>query len=605
MASSSSSLQRGKACIRCRRRKIVGISYTRDLLQDDLTYFQRCDSARPVCTPCVGANRSDDCEYTDNQGRTRTQILEENVSRLEARLQELENPDISAQTILLSNPYDANTSAADIAGHLAQAFLAPVPASLPAVMNWWEFEEPPAQVIDMLVALFLPHATVLGFALSPERFGNALRLPMLHPARPHPALLHAVFLWGLRLSNVPDLIQHEGLYLQRTILALQDALGGGGSILERPAVAQRRVHAVQASLLLAQYFFTLGRLLEGRYHANAAVALAVSCRMHRITSASTTADPTPAQTGSLAQEASLLELAPARDSVELGERVRVFWAAYSIDRCWSVALNAPCTLTDDASFGTQILTPWPRELGQYEQIANLPIAFAPDLRNGTVHHFVFGHSAQAHNDRADSYAALRAKGSAIYERASSLSRSIQIEGGQRAPENLRAEIEALAHTTAQFANELTPLDRLDIGAHITEARQSLMVVHSLAHAAMIQLHAVTSATPEGELGVSAASLEHAREIDMILELATNGEVVTETQQGSAAASPVLDPILSITGMSAARTFLQEYHRMRLGPYTHISRGQMESYRTSVGQIIGVLRRAAGIANNYPIFCEHS
>ncbi len=39
---------------------------------------------------------------------------------------------------------------------------------------------------------------------------------------------------------------------------------------------------MQAELLLAIYFFCLGRYLEGRYHANAAVSLAVSCGLHRI-----------------------------------------------------------------------------------------------------------------------------------------------------------------------------------------------------------------------------------------------------------------------------------------------------------------------------------
>lgn len=75
----------------------------------------------------------------------------------------------------------------------------------------------------------MPHARQLNFALSIPRFIASLALPTLHPARPHPALLHTIYLWALHLSRTDDLMQHEGLYLQRAILALQDALGGGSA----------------------------------------------------------------------------------------------------------------------------------------------------------------------------------------------------------------------------------------------------------------------------------------------------------------------------------------------------------------------------------------
>ena len=61
--------------------------------------------ARPVCTPCIEAKRIEDCEYTDNQGITRTQMLEENVARLESRLRELEGGVDSDQQVVLRDPY--------------------------------------------------------------------------------------------------------------------------------------------------------------------------------------------------------------------------------------------------------------------------------------------------------------------------------------------------------------------------------------------------------------------------------------------------------------------------------------------------------------------
>lgn len=47
----------------------------------------------------------DECEYTD-VGRSRTQILEENISHLEARIKELENPgDGPSSSVHLHDPY--------------------------------------------------------------------------------------------------------------------------------------------------------------------------------------------------------------------------------------------------------------------------------------------------------------------------------------------------------------------------------------------------------------------------------------------------------------------------------------------------------------------
>ncbi|KAF8832107.1 hypothetical protein HHX47_DHR1000886 [Lentinula edodes] len=55
--------------------------------------LNKCDGLRPTCTQCLRSARPGDaCEYADS-GRTRTQMLEDNISRLEARIRELEEPD--------------------------------------------------------------------------------------------------------------------------------------------------------------------------------------------------------------------------------------------------------------------------------------------------------------------------------------------------------------------------------------------------------------------------------------------------------------------------------------------------------------------------------
>lgn len=63
--------------------------------------IQRCDGARPICNQCTRASVVD-CEYTDN-GPTASQILEENVSELEARIRAIQG---GPAPIVLHNPHD-------------------------------------------------------------------------------------------------------------------------------------------------------------------------------------------------------------------------------------------------------------------------------------------------------------------------------------------------------------------------------------------------------------------------------------------------------------------------------------------------------------------
>lgn len=68
---------------------------------------QRCDGGRPICGQCVRTNREADCEYTDGPGPSPTQMLEEQIARLEARIREIEHPELVVPSITL-NPAQAN-----------------------------------------------------------------------------------------------------------------------------------------------------------------------------------------------------------------------------------------------------------------------------------------------------------------------------------------------------------------------------------------------------------------------------------------------------------------------------------------------------------------
>ncbi len=67
--------------------------------------LQRCDGAKPSCQQCVRAKKQDLCEYDDGKGKTRTQLLRETVSRLEARIKELETTELTSPSIPLFDPH--------------------------------------------------------------------------------------------------------------------------------------------------------------------------------------------------------------------------------------------------------------------------------------------------------------------------------------------------------------------------------------------------------------------------------------------------------------------------------------------------------------------
>ncbi|KAG8682354.1 hypothetical protein FRC08_015018, partial [Ceratobasidium sp. 394] len=66
-------LQRGSACLSCRKRKL------------------KCDAVRPACRKCVTAGRPDECVYDEGKQKTRTQLLQEKVKELEDKLLSLES----------------------------------------------------------------------------------------------------------------------------------------------------------------------------------------------------------------------------------------------------------------------------------------------------------------------------------------------------------------------------------------------------------------------------------------------------------------------------------------------------------------------------------
>ena len=198
---------------------------------------------------------------------------------------------------------------------------------------------------------FVQHAREFGFFLDIHRFldqvytrgsrSNSLTI-----------LLNVVYLLGAKLSANPQVQTQEQSLLSRALQYLPRAL---------PEDRGGAMYVMQAEVLLANYFFNGNRQLEGMYHTNAAVSIAMTFNLHLIRSNRRCRS---------AAEASR-SLPPPVDTLEEGERINGFWTVFVLDRCWAIASGSAPAFTDDEAAGTQIDTPWPMDLSAYQAVSIL------------------------------------------------------------------------------------------------------------------------------------------------------------------------------------------------------------------------------------------
>jgi hypothetical protein len=165
--------------------------------------------------------------------------------------------------------------------------------------------------------IFLRFSPTLGFFLNNQRFTSSFHVsaPFGHPTRPSPALLSAVYLWGITLSSSETLMSHEDVFVSRALYHASNA--------PTTTHPQRAKHAIQAELLISQYFFKSGHLAEGKAHSDTAMRIALSHRAHKIRGLRPFVSGQPL------------------DAIELGERINSWWAGelLSFKRCAQILNN--------------------------------------------------------------------------------------------------------------------------------------------------------------------------------------------------------------------------------------------------------------------------
>ncbi|KAJ7611661.1 hypothetical protein FB45DRAFT_313702 [Roridomyces roridus] len=444
-------LQRGSACLSCRKRKL------------------KCDGTRPICTQCIKMNRDDECEYDDKKQKSRTQKLKEKLSVLEQRLRELESESAAASpsgsdasslglpltqhsspelTALPASVYDTTPAAyrsaapvlplldSELLGNLdglfenyawsnsssssslhggpsgygtpnmdaedpeqtVHPFLEMSPFSNLATspdfpyMPRWNPQDPlPYENRKILLDIFLAHRHQCWFDGQVDRF--SLSAAHAYGSEPHPALMNAIYLLACHFARSPYCSEIEPVFFTRALHEITVALDN----------SDRLVDVVQASCLLAVYLYINCRALEGYCQSFSAARLAVGLGLHQIRPGD---DPQLA----FGESSTPVPIPPARDDAEVADRISAFWQVFMVDRCWSVASGLPVALPDGDCPQVRIKTPWPSVV--LEKDPTITEASTNTISGLFEHRPMLG----LQSDSMLYIPALRAKAAALYER---------------------------------------------------------------------------------------------------------------------------------------------------------------------------------------------
>ncbi|KAJ6488868.1 Zn(2)-Cys(6) binuclear cluster domain-containing protein [Mycena sanguinolenta] len=419
---------RSKACVNCKRRKI------------------KCDGERPSCGQCARSVGFRDCEYPED-GPSRTQILEEQISILEARIDDMEKPRELRSTFVLQNPYADEHRLSSLPRSSSSTHLTIRPPSGQLSPS----EGIPQTDLETLIEDFLGHSAQFGFFLNVHNFRNAFA-GRISP-RPTAVLVDVVKLWAVHLSE--DFTAYESSYLARALRACASALSGTHQ-------HNTVLHTIQAEVLLSHYFFRNTRFLEGKYRLSAAVSLVMSSGLHRIRSAGSFVTGGPLGPPHA--------LPPPRDIVDEHERINAFWTVLTLNNCWTTADGSPSNISYTAS-DVRIDTSWPIATDDPALLEYV----LPESSIGTICAFLEGRP-----DNGISVPALHAKAAILFEQASRLAAEYR--------PNMTTEQSNKFHASFNSLDVLIENFKSGLPAISPGSARELFTIHSLVHVASIQLH---------------------------------------------------------------------------------------------------------------------
>ncbi|KAL0567307.1 hypothetical protein V5O48_014684, partial [Marasmius crinis-equi] len=458
----------------------------------------RCDGGRPACGACHNSLQFSDCEYPSS-GVTESQLLEEQIKLLSARIAELE----------------ACPSSSVVVARAAGPSTTPPAQAVPKRPRCVDSSEC-VELKELLVQVFIQHVADLPFFLNVDRFMASIA------GKGHDgalnALLATVYLWGAHLCSEEYRRQYESRFATKAQQTVSQGIFGtqGGH-----PKGDSLLHLIQAEVLMAQYLFRLWRHTEGKYHMIRALSLVTGARLHVIRSSEQLSSD------------SVLPL-PA-DAVEEGERIRAFWTVMNLNNsCTSVDGSTPNTIYTNEP-GLRIDTPWPEDMDTY-----VTDGISPHLTgNCTVQRFLAGF-----DDRNYSWAALHAKATILFERAAQIGRKHWYNLDTNSPDIHKSSAEFL-----DVGSTIRSLSQQIASHHESTPTKRFAFVSIVLDSACIRLHQEFIAKqPQSQHMVVSSARAVVHSIDL---LASSHE-----QQGV-----VIDPIVGPVALVALRILVSEFRKL--------------------------------------------
>ncbi|KAJ3972344.1 Zn(2)-Cys(6) binuclear cluster domain-containing protein [Lentinula raphanica] len=452
------------------------------------------------------------CEYAATN-RSEIQALEANVKVLQNRIRELEVvQETDDAAVRLHQPYST--------------LIPPIPSSEVAAptLSQQTFDETMSQP---LLDIFLRYARELGFFLHIPRFRDSILLPQNHPERPSEGLLSTIYLVGFHLSGLNETHQQEQALLSRALADVSNILSSSNR--------DRVLQSIQAEVLLAEYFFCTGRILEGKYHLHAALSITIAANLHKLRSTHDAVSGFPG-VAPATMYGDISQMGPPLDQINEGERINAFWTTFTMSNCWAVAADSPQNFIVE-SFGPTIDTPWPLAMAAYEQ-GLLPFG----LRGReTVTRFLEQPSSSTPGD--NSSIAMYAKSSILLVRAASLSAMHRADMWQQQAEIYSARFTALNNLLTSFDSNLTPLSQIN---PLSEDYSFAFVTHLTTKAAIIILHSSLR-------GISVDSAE---------KVLSTAEACVELSNINLESATHANPLYSSLWMTIGQVLVEEIRRVR-------------------------------------------
>ncbi|KAG8849049.1 hypothetical protein FRB96_000949 [Tulasnella sp. 330] len=340
-------LGKGKACLQCRSHK------------------RRCDGKRPMCSNCFRGKRQCTFKETTTYSRARKRDLLQTVDVLEARLAELQiaragkksgkDEDVPPDQLQFCEavPSGISSHASFLSEGSHSLSSTPRTDQSASPEEWWMSDPPAAPMQHHLLEMFLSNKERLLFYLHVGRFWRSLS-PDHEGSPPLPGLLNAMYLLACYWSSDPALLSLQPHFLSLARRHQAETLGASGTCL---------VQWLQASCLLSFYLSDNCRCLEARQEISGAIPVLMMCRLHKITSSTWHPPMVTHGNQDMEVESPTGLLPPPKDSFELGERIWLFWMAYTFDLMISLVYG----LEPNRLLVAETTTVWPRTFEEYER----------------------------------------------------------------------------------------------------------------------------------------------------------------------------------------------------------------------------------------------